>query len=98
MSHQQGDADEDIEIVDSGHQTSTRRTEEGIEEFWAVVQNSRSESVTVELQLHNEEDVLATHRETQTVAKGETERYRFVVSIPPDFDQYVFAIVDRDDT
>lgn len=98
MTSPQTEADNDLEITDSGHQVSTKRTEEGVEEFWAVVENSRDDqTVTVELQLHDEEDVLARHERTQNVKAGDSERYRFVVPILPGFDQYVFTIADRDD-
>lgn len=90
------ESDDDLEIIDSGHQISTKRTEEGVEEFVAVVENSgeTDETVTVELTLRDEEDALARHDRTHPVESGEAKRYRFVVPIPPGFDQYVFAIAD----
>lgn len=97
MSHQQGDGVDEIEIVDSGHQASTERTEAGVEEFWAIVKNSRDEAtVTVELQLHDEDDVLARYDRSQSVGAGDSERYRFGISVPRRFDEYVFAIDVQD--
>ena len=92
------ESDDDLEIADSGHQASTKRTEAGVEEFVAVVENSgeTDEALTVELTLRDEEDVLARHEQCHTVESGTSQRYRYVVPIPSGFDQYVFAIVNRD--
>lgn len=87
--------EDDLEIVDSGHQVSTERTGSGVEEFEAIVENSGSDKeVTVKLQLCDEDEVLAHHERTHLVMAGNTQRYRFVEPAPPAFDQYVFTITD----
>jgi hypothetical protein len=98
MARATADGEDDIEIVDSGHQPSTQRTEEGLEEFWAVVKKSgEEETVTVKLCLRDEEAVLDCHSRSQVIKAGKTVRYRFIVSVPPGFDQYVFVIPERED-
>ena len=88
--------EDDLEIVDSGHQVSPPDVDGDDEEFWVVVENSGdAESVTIELQLVDEYSILDTHTQTETVRSEGSLRYRFVVPIPKGFDQYIFNIDDR---
>jgi len=89
--------EDDLEIVDSGHQASPPDVDGEEEAFWVVVENSGdAESVTIELQLVDEYSILATHTQTGTVPGDGSLRYPFVVPIPKGFDQYIFSIAGRD--
>ncbi|WP_144903851.1 hypothetical protein [Halobellus captivus] len=89
--------DDDLEIVDSGHNVSPEGVDGDDDELWVVVENDgAAESVTVELQLVDEYSVLDTHTQTATVPEAGCLRYRFVVPIPKGFDQYIFSIAGRE--
>lgn len=89
--------EDDLEIVDSGHQASPPDVDVDEEAFWVVVENSGdAECVTIELQLVDEYSILDTHTQTGTVSGEGSLRYRFVVPIPKGFDQYIFSIAGRD--
>ncbi|MGQ4557655.1 hypothetical protein [Halobellus sp. GM3] len=97
MSSPVAPADDDVEIIDSGHLVATRNPVADAPEFWAVVENRTArEAVTVELELRDEFGVLSRHERTHTVDASERKRYRFAVRPPSSFDQYVFNITARD--